>query len=333
MSRLFSEMQREITLALVIAVLIAAISVRAPVFFTLNSLLGVLVDTSFLFMLALAQMAVILIRGIDLSIAANLALTGMVTGLLSRAAPDLPIVIILIFAIAIGLGLGLLNGIFVAMLKIPPIVATLGTLAIYRGLIFIVANGKWLTQNDMTKAFLDFPKTTFLGVPALLWTAILVAIGMWRLLNHTRMGRAMYALGGNPTAAKYCGVDPRRLQLFVFALSGAISGLCGYLWVARYAIAYGELALGYELTVIAACVIGGVSIAGGVGSVVGTLLGALFLGVLVNALPVINVSPFWQTALSGVVILAAVVINGRSSQSGTKIILPEARRAAGGQDQ
>ncbi len=121
---------------------------------------------------------------------------------------------------------------------------------------------------------------------------------MWRLLNHTRMGRAIYALGGNPTAAKYCGIDPRRLELFVFALSGAISGLCGYLWVARYAIAYGELALGYELTVIAACVIGGVSIAGGAGSVVGTLLGALFLGVLVNALPVINVSPFWQTALS-----------------------------------
>jgi rhamnose transport system permease protein len=333
MSRLFSDMQRETTLALVIAVLVAAISVRAPAFFTLNSLLGVLVDTSFLFMLALAQMAVILIRGIDLSMAANLALTGMVTGLLSRAAPDLPIVIILIFAIAIGLGLGLLNGIFVAMLKIPPIVATLGTLAIYRGLIFIVANGKWLTQNDMTQAFLDFPKATVLGIPALLWTAILVAIGMWRLLNHTRMGRAMYALGGNPTAAKYCGIDPRRLELFVFALSGAISGLCGYLWVARYAIAYGELALGYELTVIAACVIGGVSIAGGAGSVVGTLLGALFLGVLVNALPVINVSPFWQTALSGVVILAAVVINGRSSQSGTKIILPEARRAAAGQDQ
>ncbi len=109
MSRLFSDMQRETTLALVIAVLVAAISVRAPAFFTLNSLLGVLVDTSFLFMLALAQMAVILIRGIDLSMAANLALTGMVTGLLSRAAPDLPIVIILIFAIAIGLGLGLLN--------------------------------------------------------------------------------------------------------------------------------------------------------------------------------------------------------------------------------
>jgi rhamnose transport system permease protein len=116
----------------------------------------------------------------------------------------------------------------------------------------------------------------------------------------------------------------------VYAMAGAVSGLCGALWVSRYGIAYVDIANGFELTIIAACVIGGVSIAGGIGSVPGALLGALFLGVVVNALPVINVSPFWQMAISGAVILAAVIVNARSERKAGKLILPEARRAAAG---
>ena len=136
----------------------------------------------------------------------------------------------------------------------------------------------------------------------------------WLFLGLTRAGRGLYAVGGNPVAARYCGIDLARQQLLVYAISGAVAGLCGYLWVARYGIAYTEIALGYELNVIAACVIGGVSIGGGIGTVAGTLLGALFLGVIVNALPVINVSPFWQMAISGAVILAAVIVNARAER-------------------
>jgi rhamnose transport system permease protein len=162
----------------------------------------------------------------------------------------------------------------------------------------------------------------------LLWFAIFVALAMWLFINFTRTGRMLYAVGGNPVAARYCGVNIPRQQALVYTVAGAISGLCGYMWVARYGIAYGDLANGYEMSVIAACVIGGVSMAGGIGNVPGALLGALFLGVIVNALPVINVSPFWQTAISGAVILAAVVVNSRSDRPADKIILPEARRAA-----
>ena len=151
------------------------------------------------------------------------------------------------------------------------------------------------------------------------------------LLGHTPAGRGLYAVGGNPVAARYCGIDLSSQQFFVHTLAGAISGLCGYLWVSRYGIAYTDIAQGYELTIIAACVIGGVSIAGGVGSVPGALLGALFLGVIVNALPVINVSPFWQMAISGAVILAAVIINARSEQRDGKLILHEARRLQAGE--
>jgi rhamnose transport system permease protein len=130
-------------------------------------------------------------------------------------------------------------------------------------------------------------------------------------------------------AARYCGIDLRVQQFLVYTLAGAVSGLCGYLWVSRYGIAYTDIAQGYELTIIAACVIGGVSIAGGVGSVQGALLGALFLGVVVNALPVINVSPFWQMLISGAVILSAVVINARSERRSGKLILRGSRRSPG----
>jgi rhamnose transport system permease protein len=319
---------REAALAAIVGLLIIAAGIRAPVFVSASSLTSVLIDTSFLFMLALAQMTVILTRGIDLSVASNLALTGMVMALFAAAHPDVPMVIVLLLSILCGLAFGAVNGVLVAYVGIPPIVVTLGTLAIFRGLIFLIAGGKWIESSSMSPAFVEFPKTIFLGIHILLWIAALVIAGFTVFLNFTRTGRALYAIGGNPVAARYCGIDIQHHQVLVYALAGAVSGLCGSLWVSRYGIAYVDIASGYELTIIAACVIGGVSIAGGIGSVSGACLGALFLGVVVNALPVINVSPFWQTAISGAVILAAVIINARSEKRVGKLILPEARRAA-----
>src|SRR5208337_169115 len=218
--------------------------------------------------------AVILTRGIDLSVAANLALVGMICALVSRAHPGLAIPMVIVLGVALGALLGAVNATLIAGLGIPPIVVTLGTLAIFRGAIFLIARGAWLTSKDMSPAFLATPKAQFLGLSSLVWIAAAVAIGAWIFLNHTAAGRALYAVGGNPVAARYCGIDLARQQLIVYVVSGAVSGLCGYLWVSRYGIAYSDIALGYELTVIAACVIGGVSIAGGVGSVPGALLGA-----------------------------------------------------------
>jgi rhamnose transport system permease protein len=182
----------------------------------------------------------------------------------------------------------------------------------------------------MGDAFQAFPKAFFLGLQTPVWIALAVSIIAWFFLNMTRTGRGLYAIGGNPLAARYCGISLPKQELLVYAISGAVAGLCGYLWVARYGVAYTEIATGYELTVIAACVIGGVSIFGGVGSVPGTILGALFLGIIMNALPVMQISPFWQMAISGAVILAAVIINARAERRAEKLILPEARRAAAG---
>jgi rhamnose transport system permease protein len=330
MTRLAHRYGREILLALILVGLVLAVGARAPVFLTLGSLNGVLTDTAILAMMALAQMVVILTRGIDLSVAANLALSGMVVALLSEQAPQLPVIATILIATTVGAWLGFVNGALVAFVGIPAIVVTLGTLAIYRGLVFVVSGGRWISSDKMPPNFLSFPHETLLGISTLVWIAVLVAVAMALFLGRTRTGRGLYAVGGNPVAARYCGIDLDRQQLLVFTLSGAVSGLCGYLWVARFGIAYTEIALGYELSVIAACVIGGVSIGGGIGTVTGTLLGALFLGVIVNALPVINVSPFWQMAISGAVILAAVVINARAEKRRGKLILPEARREAAG---
>jgi rhamnose transport system permease protein len=330
MTRRAHRYSREILLALIIVGLVLAVGARAPVFLTLGSLNGVLTDTAILAMMALAQMVVILTRGIDLSVAANLALSGMVVALLSEQAPQFPVIATILVATAVGAWLGIVNGALVAFVGIPSIVVTLGTLAIYRGLVFVISSGRWISSDKMAPNFLSFPHETLLGVSTLVWVAALVAVAMALFLGRTRTGRGLYAVGGNPVAARYCGIDLDRQQLLVFTLSGAVSGLCGYLWVARFGIAYTEIALGYELSVIAACVIGGVSIGGGIGTVTGTLLGALFLGVIVNALPVIKVSPFWQMAISGAVILAAVVINARAEKRRGKLILPEARREAAG---
>ena len=140
------------------------------------------------------------------------------------------------------------------------------------------------------------------------------------------MGRAFYAVGGNPDAAVYTGINVGKNRFNAFVLSGALSGIAGYLWVSRYAVAYVDIAAGFELDVVAACVIGGISIAGGTGTVAGAVLGALFLGVIKNALPVVNISPFWQQAISGAAIIIAVIFNARSARRPGRLILKHAQR-------
>jgi len=317
---------RELVLALILVIGMLAIGAYQPAFLAWGNIGDMLTETSVLFMMALAQMVVILTRGIDLSVAANLALSGMIAALVSQYYPEVPLILMILAGIVTGLLLGMINGALIAYLGIPPIVVTLGTLAIFRGMIIIIAGGDQVNASEMGVTFQAFPKQVWLGLTSPVWIAIAVALLFWVFLSFTRAGRGLYAVGGNPVAARYCGIDQRHQDLLAYSITGAVAGLCGYLWVARYGVAYSEIASGYELTVIAACVIGGVSIGGGIGTVAGTLLGALFLGIVMTALPVLQISPFWQMAISGAVILAAVVINARAERRPDKLILPEARR-------
>jgi len=320
------KLSRDVLLALVLILLIGLIYLRFPAFASPQSLLSVFNDTSILIILALGQMAVILTRCIDLSMASNLALVGMCTAMINASAPGIPIPILLVLAIALGALLGSINGLLVWKLDIPPIVVTLGTLTIFRGIIFLISDGQWVNAHEMSPAFKALPRLDVLGVSILSWVALLSIVCLHVLLNRTALGRAFYAVGGNPNAAVYTGIDVGRTRFNAFVLSGALSGIAGYLWVSRYAVAYVDVAAGFELDVVAACVIGGISIAGGMGSVAGAVLGALFLGVIKNALPVINISPFWQQAISGSAIIIAVILNARSERRIGRIILKEAEQ-------
>ncbi|WP_417209065.1 ABC transporter permease [Antarctobacter sp.] len=318
---------RETLLLGAIAVLLALIATRFPAFVAPSNLADVFNDTSPLILLAIGQMVVILTKCIDLSVAANLALTGMVVSMINVAFPGVPVAVILLVAIALGTVMGMANGVLVWKLGIPPIVVTLGTMTIFRGIIFLISDGKWVNSHEMSPAFKAFPRADLMGLPVLSWIAILAVIVLTIVMSRTSLGRAAYAVGGNPHAATYTGIDVGRTQFWAFTISGALAGLTGYLWVSRYAVSYVDIASGFELDVVAACVIGGISIAGGIGTVGGALLGALFLGVIKNALPVINVSPFWQLAISGAAIIIAVAVNARASQTKGRIILKSAEHA------
>lgn len=315
---------REAILLLVILVLVGVVSTRFPGFIVPANLANVFNDTSPLIILALGQMVVIVTRCIDLSVAANLALTGMVVAMINTMAPDLPIVVILVVATVFGAMLGAVNGILVWKFEIPPIVVTLGTMTIFRGVIFLISDGKWINAHEMSPGFTAFPRAQILGLPVLSWIAITAVVIFFVLITRSALGRAFFAVGGNPHAAVYTGINVGRTQFYAFVFSGALAGLTGYLWVARYAVAYVDIAAGFELEVVAACVIGGVSIAGGIGSVGGALLGALFLGVVKNALPVVNISPFWQLAISGSAIIIAIAMNARANRRKGRFILKQA---------
>ncbi|GFE66464.1 ABC transporter permease [Litoreibacter roseus] len=315
---------RETILGAAILALLLLIASRFSGFVAPANLLNVFNDTAPLIILALGQMVVILTRCIDLSVAANLALTGMAVAMLNVAMPGLPIPVIIAVAIGLGAVMGAINGLLVWKLMIPPIVVTLGTMAVFRGIIFLISDGKWVNAHEMSDAFTGFPRAVILGLPVLSWVALLTVAIFGIMMSRTALGRSIFAVGGNPDAAVYTGIDVGRVKFLAFVLSGALAGLTGYLWVARYAVAYVDIAGGFELEVVAACVIGGISIAGGIGSVGGAVLGALFLGVIKNALPVINISPFWQLAISGSAILIAVAFNARSGKTKGRIILKSA---------
>jgi rhamnose transport system permease protein len=299
-------LNRDLLLAAIVVVMVAGIGLITPGFVTARNLVALFNDTAILIMVALGQMTVILTKSIDLSPGANIALTGVLVALVNAAYPEIPVPLLMAMAAGIGLVLGAFNGAMVWLAGIPPIVITLGTLSIYRGLAFVASGGTSIVGRQMSPSFIAVPRTELLGLPAMSWFAIVVIAIFALLMQWTRTGRAFYAAGGNPTAAVYTGIDLGRTQ---------------------FTIAYVDIAGGFELEVIAACVIGGVSIAGGIGTVAGVVLGSLFLGVVKNALPVIHVSPFWQLAISGAAILGAVVINaGRERRTG-RLILKEAAAA------
>jgi rhamnose transport system permease protein len=298
---------REFGIILIILILAILVSLRAPVFLTLGNFRDILLDISILVIVALAQTMVILTHGIDLSVGSSIGLVAMMVAFTIKANPNMSMVLVVLLGMALGAALGTFNGVIIAIGKVPPIIATLGTLGIYRGMVFLYSQGYWVPPYQLPNDFKLLSKGTVLGVPNIIIFAIAVAILVYYFLNYTRTGRNIYAVGSNPDAAQYVGIRKQRIIFLVYVLTGIAAGLGGVLWASRFESSQTNTALGFELQTVAASIVGGVSISGGVGTVPGVLLGALLLGMINNSVTLVRISPFWEQAAQGLLILIAVV--------------------------
>ncbi|MGM0903510.1 MAG: ABC transporter permease [Bacillota bacterium] len=300
---------RELGLLVFILVLSLVVQLRNPSFLSGENINDMITNTAILSILALGMMLVLITRGIDLSIGSTIALSGMISAQLVSTNQSLHPVLILLIGTLIGMLCGVINGYLISKIGILPIIATLATMNIFRGITFKISGGEWISSYQMPESFVSIATGKTLGINNLIVIAIIIYLVFFYFINHTRTGRQVYAVGSNPDSAKVSGIKENQILLLVYSIMGGLAGLSGVLWVSKFASAQGDTASGYELTVIAACILGGVSIAGGSGKISGVILGAFLLGLLNNALPLLNVSPFWQTGIQGFIILVAVILN------------------------
>jgi rhamnose transport system permease protein len=296
---------RELTLAGVIVVLSALVAVRAPNFLSLDNLQPVTTLAAIIAIAAVGESLVILTKNIDLSVESTIGIVAFTVGLILKE-QALPVPLAWLAGVGLGFALGASNGVIVAVFKVPSIVATLGTLSIFRGLCFLVANGKEINLNDLPDGYTNAASQSFFGIPLFVLLAIGVVAIAALVLRYTILGRLFYAVGSNAEAAATIGVRSRLTVFLAFALSGMLAGVAGVLWGINYGDIYANSASGQSLAVIAAVVVGGVSISGGSGTVVGAALGALFLGLINNALLLLLLPQEWLQMIYGAVILLAV---------------------------
>lgn len=301
---------REVGILVFLAVLMVVATVVEPRFFSLGNFENILLDISILAIVAAGETMVIISRNIDISVGSSLGLCAIIVGLMFKFNPGVPIIAGLLLGIALGALLGSVNGTLVTVFRVPSLVATLGTLSIYRGLVFLSSGGRQVDPNDIPPDLIYMARSGPLGIPWIVIIAFAVAVVAGLFLRYTRLGRDIYAVGGNPVAARLRGIEVNRVVFLVYLIAGALAGLAGVLYAGRYGtVNPADAGVGFELTVIAATVIGGTNILGGSGSIVGTVLGSLLLGVLGNVLAITNVSGFYQKFAQGLVILLAVIMD------------------------
>ena len=297
-----------ILLALVIVV-IAATAANPNFLFSADGWRDLLLTPSILVLVAVGQAIVLITRNVDLSVGSVLGLTAYLTGRLFIDFPGIPIIAVFVIAVAFGGLLGLINGALVAFAKVPAMVITLGTLYAYRGINVLWTGSDRVNASDLPKSFLALGTEQFLTIPILTIIALVVLVIAGWYMKNTRGGREFYAIGSDPAAAELYGLRVTRRLLTAFVLSGALAGLGGVLYAARYGTINSQAGSGWELDAVGAAVIGGVAIVGGVGSVWGAAIGAVLLLTINRALPILGIPDFWQRAVVGVLIIGAIVLD------------------------
>lgn len=300
---------REFPVAVALVALVIATTVANPRFLTAQSVKDLLLNATILMILAAGQALVIITRNVDLSVGSILGLAGFLTGSLFAGVPGIPIPVVFLAAMALGAVLGALNGLLVALARVPALVITLGTLYIYRGINTAWAGGKEYFSSDRPAAFGDLSVNTVLGFPIITLLALAVIALLAIFLGYTRAGRDFYAIGSAPDAARLFGIPVGRRVLTAFVLNGVLAGLAGVLYASRFSSVGANTGTGMEMNVVAAAVVGGVAIFGGSGTVVGAAIGALLLTTITSSLTAVRVDKFWQQAVVGALILTAIIID------------------------
>jgi methyl-galactoside transport system permease protein len=303
----------------VLVALVAGIAIWDPNFLSLNCLRDILLQSSTRAIIALGASFVLITGGVDLSTGRVVGLTAVLSASMLQTSdyarrffpdqPQLPIVLPIMIAILAGIAVGLTNGFIVSKFSVPPFIATLGTMVIVYGVNSIYFD---MSPNDsqpigsLREDFTFLGSGTLLSIPVIIMIAIAVAVVVWVIFNKTRLGKNMYAIGGNKEAAKVSGIHVGRNLLFIYAIAGTLYALAGVLEAARTGGATNNYGNMYELDAIAACVVGGVSTSGGIGTVPGVLAGVLIFGVINYGLTFIGVNPYWQLIIKGLIIVTAV---------------------------
>ena len=291
--------------------LIIVVSFLNEYFFTVDNLLNILRQTSVIAILAAGMTLVILTAGIDLSVGSILALCGAFAA--SMISMEIPVLIAVPVSLLGGAALGSVAGVIIAKGKVQAFIATLVTMTLLRGVTMVYTNGRPISTGftDVADSFAWFGTGYVFGIPVPVWLMIGVFSGIWYLLNHTRFGRYIYALGGNESATLLSGIDVDRIKIGVYAICGLLAALAGIIITSRLSSAQPTAGMGYELDAIAAVVLGGTSLMGGKGRITGTLIGALIIGVLSNALNLLDVSSYYQMIVKAAVILLAVLVDNK----------------------
>ncbi|MEK6571227.1 MAG: ABC transporter permease [Bacteroidota bacterium] len=277
-------------------------------FLNYSNISQVLRAVSFIAIMAVGQAVVIISGGIDLAAGSILGLAGVVTALALNE--NLPVSISILVGLAVGLVAGGGSGLLVTKAKLPPFIATLGMLSVARGVAYAITGGE--TIRNLPKNFLFIGQGELVGVPIPVWVMLIFAVVIAYFLSATMWGRYAYAIGGNEEAARLSGVAVNWMKLLFYLMAGLSAAVAGVLYVARFGVGQSTAGLGYELDVIAAAVIGGVSLSGGRGTITGVILGSILMGVLRNGLVLLNVSAYWQQVAIGAVIILAVILDRRS---------------------
>jgi len=297
---------RELGIILALAALVIYTTASNPRFLSGQSVRDILLNTAILAVMAAGQAVVVITRNIDLSVGSVLGASAFTVATMMSANPDLPMVVALLTGLAVGAVAGLLNGVLVRFGRVPALVVTLGTMYAYRGLTYSWAGGQQVTADEVPRHFLRFANSDLLGVPWLVLIALVVIAGVGLMMRNYRIGRELYAMGSSPDAAELAGIKVARNLVGAFVVSGALAGLAGVLFAARFGTVDAAAGNGIELNVVAAVVVGGVVVSGGSGTVWGAGLGALLLTVIGSALTVLSINQFWQQAIVGALIILAI---------------------------